>query len=209
MQQAGYPAAFITTSNAEALKWTAQVVPDLVLVGVWRGNESWIEIASVFRKPRQDISVVYLLEQPDRGMLRRMTEAGPQAYLVRPFNPDELRSTVAIVLATANIGRYWRARVTSLEKALERLADVIQDVGITTLHQAPNRPEWANNLRLLILREWEVVRALLRNRRVSGIADTLQISPHTVRSHLKSVFRKLCVTSQSDLIGRLSNLSNT
>jgi DNA-binding CsgD family transcriptional regulator len=35
---------------------------------------------------------------------------------------------------------------------------------------------------------------------VPGIASTLGISPHTVRNHLKAVFRKLGVHSQEALL---------
>jgi DNA-binding CsgD family transcriptional regulator len=36
------------------------------------------------------------------------------------------------------------------------------------------------------------------------IARRLGLSPHTVRNHLKAMFRKLGVSSQADLLERLS-----
>lgn len=56
------------------------------------------------------------------------------------------------------------------------------------------------DLSVLSPRELEIVRLLLQGRRVSHIAKQLFLSPNTVRSHLKSVFRKLDVHSQGELI---------
>ena len=52
-------------------------------------------------------------------------------------------------------------------------------------------------------REREVLRELLNGYRVSTVAARLTISPHTVRNHLKKIFRKLGVNSQVELVGRL------
>jgi len=53
---------------------------------------------------------------------------------------------------------------------------------------------------LLSPREVHVVEMLLNGFRVSVIARRLFISEHTVRNHLKAVFKKLGVSSQSELV---------
>jgi DNA-binding CsgD family transcriptional regulator/PAS domain-containing protein len=53
---------------------------------------------------------------------------------------------------------------------------------------------------LLSSRESEVVSLLLDGVRVSTIAERLYLSPHTVRNHLRAIFRKLQVRSQAELI---------
>jgi DNA-binding CsgD family transcriptional regulator len=55
-------------------------------------------------------------------------------------------------------------------------------------------------LKRLSPREREVLEHLLRGHRVSSIARELGVSEHTVRNHLKSMFRKLAVHSQADLV---------
>ena len=57
----------------------------------------------------------------------------------------------------------------------------------------------------LTAREMDVVRLLLSNGRVGSIAEQLAISRHTVRNHLRAVFRKLGVHSQVELIRALSD----
>jgi|SRR5210317_1199680 len=54
-------------------------------------------------------------------------------------------------------------------------------------------------------RERQIADMLMGGTRVVKIADELQISPHTVRNHLKSCFRKMGVTSQVELITKFSS----
>ena len=52
-------------------------------------------------------------------------------------------------------------------------------------------------------RESEIVQLLVAGDRVSSIARSLFISQHTVRNHLQSVYRKVEVSSQAELIEKL------
>ncbi|MDJ0867286.1 MAG: helix-turn-helix transcriptional regulator [Myxococcota bacterium] len=56
-------------------------------------------------------------------------------------------------------------------------------------------------------REREVLAHLVSGERVPSIAKRLFISQHTVRGHLKSIFRKVGVESQSDLIQYVRSLA--
>ncbi len=56
-------------------------------------------------------------------------------------------------------------------------------------------------------REKEIVEALGTGRRVKDIAQDLVISTHTVRNHLKAIYRKLNVRSQFELISLMARNS--
>jgi DNA-binding NarL/FixJ family response regulator len=56
-------------------------------------------------------------------------------------------------------------------------------------------------------REREIVGALASGQRVASVAASLRISTHTVRNHLKAVYRKFGVHSQVELLGRLRAVS--
>ena len=56
-------------------------------------------------------------------------------------------------------------------------------------------------LRDISPRELEVLDLLLQGERVATIAEQLYISDHTVRNHLKSMFRKTGTGSQAELVG--------
>lgn len=59
----------------------------------------------------------------------------------------------------------------------------------------------------LSAREKEIVEALSTGRRVKEIAQDLVISTHTVRNHLKAIYRKLNVRSQFELISLMARHS--
>jgi DNA-binding NarL/FixJ family response regulator len=59
----------------------------------------------------------------------------------------------------------------------------------------------------LSTREKEIVEALGTGRRVKDIAQDLVISTHTVRNHLKAIYRKLNVRSQFELISLMARRS--
>lgn len=61
-------------------------------------------------------------------------------------------------------------------------------------------------LEQLTPRERQVLEKLAGGSRVPDIASQLFISPHTVRNHLKSIFRKVGVGSQAELLQRVRAL---
>lgn len=53
----------------------------------------------------------------------------------------------------------------------------------------------------LSVREWEILNEALTGRPTAN-AHALVLSPSTVRNHLTSIYRKLGVGSQNELLGR-------
>jgi DNA-binding CsgD family transcriptional regulator len=97
-----------------------------------------------------------------------------------------------------------RGAAEQLSSALLRIGNILQECGVGTQVSGRISDEDVVRLRSLTAREWDVLRGLLANQRVPVIARRLGLSPHTVRNHLKAMFRKLGVSSQSDLLERLS-----
>ncbi len=84
-----------------------------------------------------------------------------------------------------------------LENALMKIAREIDALGYTeTRCDEQSLP----GLDHLSPREAEVFELLMVGHRVSTMADMLCLSTHTVRNHLKSIFRKTGVHSQAELI---------
>jgi DNA-binding CsgD family transcriptional regulator len=68
--------------------------------------------------------------------------------------------------------------------------------------------EFASSYRLSP-REQEVVQLLVQGQTTVAMADQLGISPHTVRDHLKHLYRKTETGSKSELLGLISRASRT
>lgn len=100
--------------------------------------------------------------------------------------------------ADADAGRESR-----LEAHMPRIADELHAAGLLpTLGQLP---VVSRNPRLGLLtgREWAVLTRLLDGQRAAAIAADLFVSQSTVRNHLSSIYAKLQVNGQVDLIRTL------
>jgi DNA-binding NarL/FixJ family response regulator len=121
---------------------------------------------------------------------------GPSAALLWIFSP-----------APGEVRVIQDPRKRELEDAMRRISDELGRIGlngsITPVEPTQNHPD----LDLLSRRERDVVTQLLQGHRVVSIAELLDVSEHTVRNHLKSIFRKLGVHSQAELVDRLHSAS--
>jgi DNA-binding CsgD family transcriptional regulator len=95
------------------------------------------------------------------------------------------------------------ARESRLEMHLLRIADELHAAGL--LPRLQQLPTLSDNPRLGLLtsREWAVLTRLLDGQRAAAIADDLVVSQSTVRNHLSSIYAKLRVDGQVDLIRTL------
>jgi DNA-binding CsgD family transcriptional regulator/PAS domain-containing protein len=91
-------------------------------------------------------------------------------------------------------------REMRLEAHMLRIADELHAAGL--IPRLPQLPALADEPRLgkLTSREWAVLTRLLDGQRIPAIAASLYVSQSTVRNHLSSIYAKLGVHSQVDLI---------
>jgi PAS domain S-box-containing protein len=128
---------------------------------------------------------------------------------------DDEGVILAVVTVLLDLGEVQTARrvdgrpASGLSAGLERIAHELRTLslfagsaGIGRL--APDHPDVA----LLSAREREILSELVTGLRVPAIAKKLFISPHTVRNHLKSMYRKLEVPDQASLIERIRSYNS-
>ncbi len=100
-------------------------------------------------------------------------------------------------------------RRQALEDGIRRIAGELSKLGVAVGNTEPVAgAAVAPELERLSRRERDVVNELLRGHRVVSIASRLEVSEHTVRNHLKSIFRKLEVHSQAELVGMIRSHSS-
>lgn len=154
------------------------------------------------------IPIVYLSATTDRATLERAADGCAAACILKPFADRQLVSSVLLATIAAERGStMWMApKPLTLEEKLRAIAAVVNDVPLGdesatsfALGRAQMAPASAPGSNGLSAREREVVELLANGARVVTIARQLQLSPHTVRNHLKSVFRKLNVHGQHEL----------
>jgi DNA-binding CsgD family transcriptional regulator/PAS domain-containing protein len=100
-------------------------------------------------------------------------------------------------------------REARLEAHMLRIADELHAAGL--LPRLEQLPVLSHNPRLGLLtsREWAVLTRLLDGQRAAAIAADLVVSPSTVRNHLSSIYAKLRVNGQVDLIRTLRGDTTT
>jgi DNA-binding CsgD family transcriptional regulator/PAS domain-containing protein len=107
----------------------------------------------------------------------------------------------ALVRYDADAESPWAgSRETQLEIHMLRIADELHAAGL--IPRLQQLPVLADEPRLgdLTSREWAVLARLLEGQRVSAIAGDLYVSQRTVRGNLSSIYAKLGVHSQVELI---------
>jgi two-component system, cell cycle sensor histidine kinase and response regulator CckA len=94
----GYAVPAIAHSGEEAVQKALGTQPDLVLMDIHlAGGIDGIEAARRIQE-RLSVPIVYLTAHTDADTVARARETSPSAYLVKPYNDRELRTTVEITL---------------------------------------------------------------------------------------------------------------
>ena len=115
-------------------------------------------------------------EDPDEAL--RALAAGASGYLSKDLELDALpRAIAAVVAGEAAVSRRLTSHLVEHFREQPQLRPI----------KGP-----------LTAREWEVVGLMGPDRTTVEIADTLVISAETVRSHVKSIMRKLGVHSRHE-----------
>ena len=98
LQGMGYQVVQVVTSGEKAVTAAKNKKPDLVLMDIrLQGKMDGIEAAKVINS-QYDVPVVYLTAYADDQTLQQATAAGPYGYLVKPFEPRELKTTIEVAL---------------------------------------------------------------------------------------------------------------
>ena len=95
------------------------------------------------------------------------------------------------------------ARVGELERHLWRIALEVQAAGVVDgLQRLPDASQ-VPGLADLSSRQWDIVTRLLNGERVPDIARATFVSQSTVRNQLGTIYRKVGVHSQAELLALL------
>ncbi len=128
-------------------------------------------------------------------------------YLAKPLAPDRFLARVADGVARGRKLQALRSTEDRLRSQLELVTSLRESLRLTGLDPLAERPPTgtpASIAKLLSPREREVLEAFRATPRTAEVAEALHISPHTVKNHMKAIFRKLEVSSQAELLARLS-----
>ena len=164
----------------DKLKFTNER-PDLLLLDLGLPRRDGLEVLTEIRALLPEIKVLILSASDDREKVYRAICNGASGYLLKTADPDEILSGIRDVI-----------NGTSALSA--PIANMIL--------QGFARYGPVKHIEPLTHREEEVLRLLVRGLIKKEIADELSISQHTVDMHLRAVYRKLEVRSQTEAVSK-------
>jgi DNA-binding NarL/FixJ family response regulator len=164
----------------EKLRFT-QEKPDVLLLDVGLPRKDGIQVLTELHKVLPDLKVIILTAFDDKEKVYRAICNGASGYLLKTADPDEILTGIRDVIHGAS----------ALSSPIAKM-----------ILEGFSRYGPVDEVEQLTSREEDVLRLLVQGLIKKEIADKLVISQHTVDMHLRSVYRKLHVRTQTEAVSK-------
>jgi two-component system, NarL family, invasion response regulator UvrY len=166
------------TNGEEAVKWCRQHQTDVVLMDLNMPGIGGMEAARKILRYSPEIRVIIVTIYTESPLPAKIMQAGIAGYLSKDVSPEEMTNAIR----TVYLGQRYITPCIAQQMVLSQLA-----------------PEVDNPLTLLSERELQIMLMLTQGRKVSNIAEQLNLSPKTVNSYRYRMFTKLHISSDVEL----------
>lgn len=160
----------------QAASVVAGLSPDIVLCDVRMQGASGLDLCRTLRERDPDQKVVLLSVYEDEQYLFQALRAGATGYLLKKISGAELVRQLELA----------RTGVTVIDTALAGRA-------VDSAARMQSNEFWPGARHGLTHRESEVLALIVTGLSNRGIASRLVVSDETIKSHLRSIYRKLGV----------------
>ena len=125
LQRLGYRVPATATSGEEAIRKAGDTRPDLILMDiVLKGKMDGVETARQIQQ-KQDVPVIYLTAYADHHTLERAKVTSPAGYMLKPYQANELRTTIELALHRAQHDRHMQERLRWIATTVRCIGDGI------------------------------------------------------------------------------------
>jgi len=187
LTQQGFEVVGDASSGEEAILAARDGQPDLVLLDLTMHGMDGLTALPRIREEAPECEVVVLTASDAEENLLAAIRAGAAGYLLKTESPERIATFLRGVV---------RGEAALSGGVARRLLDRVREGG-----RLDGIPEAIT--RALSAREVEVLLLLDEHLGTDEIAQRLYISEHTVRSHVKSLLKKLGVSSRREALERL------
>jgi len=160
------------SDGAEALALYRRHRPDVVLMDLHMPEVSGIEATIAIRAEFPDARIIVLTAHHGDVQVVRALKAGAAAYLLK----NTLRTELLDAIRSVHAGQRRLSSTVAAEVAEHRTDDALTE------------------------RELEVLRAVAAGHSNKVVADRLQISEDTVKSHMRSILSKLYANDRTHAV---------
>lgn len=166
--------------GAEALMIVAQSLPDLIISDIRMPGMDGYQLVKNLRSNTRTrlVPIVFLTAKDETADRIQGFRTGVDAYLTKPFEPEELTAIVAAILHRVERTHSDLARLFG-EKAAEE-PDFVRDEELTDA-------------------EWRVAEAVARGLANKEIAAELNLSLRTVEGHISRILDKKNLSNRVEL----------
>ena len=168
----------IASNGDEGVAMFSKSNHDLVIVDLIMEGMSGIEAIREIKKIRSDTPVIILTGYGGRDSAIDALRLGVLDYFIKPYPRKEFLRKVAQCLACANSPEENRTGALDLYRKMD-------GSGLTK-------------------REIEVCLLMREGMTYEKLAECMFLSKHTIKNHLKSIFKKLGVNSGTELVALLT-----
>jgi DNA-binding NarL/FixJ family response regulator len=173
-------------TGREALNLVRRVRPDLVLLDVRMPDMNGLAVTRAIKQESPGTSVIVFTMYENADYLVEALQAGAAGYLLKGSSKAEILATVRQVLAGDSL-----LRPDLVLQLLRRLSEPTVDPGI------------ANQL---TRRQHDVLRLIVLGQTNREIAETLNLTVSTVKTHVEQVIGKLGVSDRTQAAVRAIEL---
>jgi DNA-binding NarL/FixJ family response regulator len=167
----------------QALRVVSGLSPDIVLCDVRMQGASGLDLCRALRAHNPDQKIVLLSVYDDEQYLFQALRAGASGYLLKKISGDELIRQLELA----------HSGVTVIDTALAGRA-------MDTAARLHSNEFWPGARHGLTNRESEVLSLIVTGLSNRGIAARLVVSDETIKSHLRSIYRKLGVSDRAGAV---------
>jgi DNA-binding NarL/FixJ family response regulator len=189
LEQNGFTIAGQAADGEAAVERAAELGPDLILLDLSLPGMNGLEALPRLRAAAPSAEVVVLTASGTEGNLLGAIRGGAAGYLLKSEPPER------IVEFLRGVARGEAALSGSIAR---RLMETVRETGGRETGVPDSIAEE------LTAREVEILLLLEDRLETDEIAKRLFISEHTVRSHVKSILRKLNVSSRREAVEKLA-----
>ena len=175
------------SKGLECLELLETVHPQLILMDISMPGINGIETTRLITAKHPTIKIVMLTIYQDDQYITEAIQAGAKGYVLKDVKRKELIKIIRLVIQDQS---YIDPAVAN--KLFSHVKKSHPDSLISAKPQ-------------LTRRELEVLTCMVEGLKDRSISDTLHISENTVRSHIKSIYRKLSVSSKSQAVAKAIN----
>uniref|UniRef100_UPI000D3ADB0F response regulator n=1 Tax=unclassified Variovorax TaxID=663243 RepID=UPI000D3ADB0F len=185
--------------------------PEVLLVDLGLPDIGGVEVIRHAAAHHPDCDVLVVTMFGDDAHVVASIEAGATGYLLKDASPERVAASIHEIRGggapiSPGIARRILTRLRLVVRTEPALTPASTPALASALQPAPAEPPPDPRASPLTPRETELLRLTAKGLTFDSIGELLEISPHTVVSHVKKIYRKLAVHSRSEAVYEASQL---